>query len=228
MGAARLLAARPLARTIRWPALAASFVPGLWFVGQTSSDPDGSIEGAAIALRLGAVSLGIGMAFVLDDPTEDLTAPTPVSLLARRGVRIALTLPVAVVAWLVLVVVANGASYLSKPVPLAPMLVEMVALACVGLAGAALGARRLADGLGGPAGAGAVVMVAIAGAILPWGRSLLTVAPGSPVYAATQPWWWAVLAAAAAVLVNWSRVPLTAPFRRPLGSPSSQKRRAPP
>lgn len=38
------------------------------------------------------------MAFVLDDPTEESTSMTPVSLLIRRLVRISLTLPVAAVA----------------------------------------------------------------------------------------------------------------------------------
>jgi fluoroquinolone transport system permease protein len=205
----RLIAARPLARTIRWPALAASVVPGLWFVWKTSSDPAGNAEGAAIALRLGAVSLAIGMAFVLDDPSEDLTAPAPVSLLARRALRIAVTLPAAVVAWLVLVSLANGASYLAEPVHAAPLLVEMVALTLVALAGAGVGARRLADGLGGPAGAGAVVMVALVGAILPWGEggSLLTVVPGTPEYADVRGWWWGLLALAIAALVSSSRTP---------------------
>lgn len=209
MIAARLAVARPIARTIKWYALAASGIPALWVVWRTASDPYGSAQGAALALRVAALSLGIGVAFVLDDPTEDLTGPAPVSLLARRAVRVGLTLPLATVVWLLLLRIANGAPYMPAPLPAGAMLVEFGAFASLALGGAALGSRRLADGLGGPAGAGAVMLSSVPGMVLPLGHPLAGLVPGTELYARSQGWWWLVLGLGIGAFAAWSTTPGT-------------------
>jgi hypothetical protein len=212
---ARLLVARPLARTIKWAVLAASVVPAAGIVWRFSDDLYGSPGDAALSLRLAALSLAIGLAFVLDDPTEDLTAPAPVSLLTRRAVRIGLTLPGATAAWLLLFHLANGAPYLTEPLPLGGLLLEVFAFAAVALAGAALGSRRLADGLGGPAGACTAVMFGAATAMFPWGQQLLALLPGTESHSRSQRWWWLILVVGVLGVVLASATPGTARPRLP-------------
>lgn len=203
--AARALAARPLLRAVRWPALLASFAPALGVVLYVRSDEYGDAGEALVSLRLAALSLAVGLAFVLDDPSEEMTAPAPVSLLARRAVRIALTLPGALVWWLGLLGLARSASYGDVSLPAGPLLIEVVALAAVALGGSAVGGRLLADRLGGPAGAAAAALAAIAVSALPWGRPLVVQIPGAPGYASS--WWWAILWCGVAALVMGSTTP---------------------
>jgi fluoroquinolone transport system permease protein len=218
--AARALAARPLLRAVRWPALLASFAPALGVVAYVRSDEYGDAGEILVSLRLAALSLAVGLAFVLDDPSEEMTAPAPVSLLARRAVRIALTLPGALVWWLGLFAVARSASYVDVPLPAGPLLIEVAALAAAALGGSALGGRYLADRLGGPAGAAAAVLAAIAVSVLPWGRPLVVQIPGAPGYGSS--WWWAMLWCGLVALVAGSTTPWR--VRRPRRDPAAEGR----
>jgi fluoroquinolone transport system permease protein len=205
--AAHILIARPLARTIKWPAIVASFVPALGIVWYVSNDQYANVGTAALSLRLAALSLAVAIAFVLDDPTEDLTGPAPVSLLARRVVRVALALPVVILFWIVLVAMANGASFMTQTLSQTTMLVELFAFISLAVGGAAIGGRHLADKLGGPAGAGIVVCVVAVGGLLPWGRSLLAQVPGTAAYTQLRSWWWVAIAAGALAFVMFSATP---------------------
>jgi fluoroquinolone transport system permease protein len=103
----------------------------VWWLGQVMTD-------VVLSLRLDALCLAAGMAFVLDDPTEESTSMTPVSLLIRRLVRISLTLPVAVAALLLLGRVANGSPAADTEIPAWPLTLELLAFSAVALAGAAI------------------------------------------------------------------------------------------
>ena len=214
MTSARLLVARPLARTVPWPALAVSMLGAVLLVWHFRTGVNTSESEVALALRLAAVTLAVGLSFVLDDPTEDLTAPSPVSLGARRSVRIAMTMAPAVAAWTLLAWWSNAASFAMDPPHFDRLIVEMAALGAVGLAGASWGARHLADGLGGPAGASAVVLMTVVAAMFPWGHPLLARLPRTGGYVLAQRWWWIVVLAALVVLVRTSATPGTARLRR--------------
>jgi hypothetical protein len=203
---------RPVAKALNWYALlwslAFAFVI-VWWLGQVMTD-------VVLSLRLAGLCLAAGMAFALDDPTEDSTSMTPVSLLIRRLVRISLTLPVVATAWLLLGRVANGSPAADTEVPAWPLTLELLAFSAVALAGAAIGSRHLADRLGGTVGAGAALLVAAAAAFLPGKLRLWDQMPGSSGYAGTARWWWAIVLAAGLGLVLNSRVGARS-LRRPPG-----------
>jgi hypothetical protein len=198
---ARLLL-RPLAKALNWHALLWSLAFAfliVWWLGQVMTD-------VVLSLRLSALCLAAGMAFALDDPTEDSTSMTPVSLLIRRLVRISLTLPVAAAAWFLLGRVANGSTAADAEVSAWPFTLELLAFSAVALAGAAIRSRHLADRLGGTIGAGAALLVAAAAAFLPGELRLWDQMPGTSGYAGTARWWWAILLAGGLALVLNSRV----------------------
>lgn len=193
---------RPLAKVLNWYALLWSLAFAfliVWWLGQVTTD-------VVLSLRLGALCLAAGMAFALDDPTEDSTSMTPVSLLIRRLVRISLTLPVVAAAWLLLTRVANGSPATDTEVPAWPFIVELLAFSAVALAAAAIGGRYLADRLGGTIGAGAALLVAAATAFLPGSLRLWDQMPGTSGYTNTTAWWWAIVLAGGLVLIQYSRV----------------------
>lgn len=197
---------RPTLRTIRWGAIAGAAVPAAYVVWNFGHQSYGDADGVAFGLRAAAVSLALGLAFVLDDPSEDTTAATPISVLKRRALRVLLTLPIIVAYWLLLRAWAAGASFLKKPLPAWPFVLEVFALAAVALAGAAVGARWLADRLGGPAGAGTVILYGLVAALLPWGNGLLVRTPGTAAHDASLGWWWLVAGLAAII---WWRMSAT-------------------
>lgn len=140
-------------------------------------------------------SVAAGLAFVLDDPAAFILDATPASRPRRRALRLALTVPLAVVLWLAVV---QPLWSLRPAAPAAgPAHLALAALVAVVLAAAAVG--------GGIAGAPAALAVVVAGAIVPapWG---LAVAPGESRN------WFVLLALATAVLLGLSRDPAATTF----------------
>jgi fluoroquinolone transport system permease protein len=206
----------PTMRTIPWGALAGSAIPAAFVVWHFQNQPNAGAGSTSFGLRVAAVTLALGLAFVLDDPTEDATAPAPVSVLARRALRVGLTLPPALIGWTILLVFGR-AGLSDGEIPAWPFLFETVSLISVAFAGAAAGSRLLSDRLGGPAGAGTVVLVALTAAIFPWGDGLLIRVPGTPGHEAGLPWWLAIAMASAYVWWRGSAMPsraLRLGFRR--------------
>lgn len=192
---------RPTMRAMRWGAPAGSTLPAAFVVWHFHNQPFTSASSSAFGLRVAALTLALGLAFVLDDPSEDTTAPAPISILTRRALRIALTLPPSLLYWLLLRAYASNGLPPGRGLPEWPFLIEVVAFAAVAFAGAALGARTISDKLGGPAGAGAVILVGLITALFPWGNGLLARIPGQPEYGGSIGWWWAI--AAGSALVWW-------------------------
>jgi fluoroquinolone transport system permease protein len=197
---------RTLVRTIKWSGLAiGSLLAGL-IVWHERSDPFGSPQDMMLALRLGAMAVAVGMTFVLDDPSEDTTSPAPISILVRRTVRVALTLPVALVVWLLLLGYANGAPYMEQTIPTWPALLEVIAFCGAALGGSALGIRFLSDRLGAPAGIGTMLAAASLVSLFPWGRQPMGLFPGTEPYAREIEWWWAIAVAGAFVWLRMSAI----------------------
>lgn len=188
---------RPTVRTIRWGGLLGSIFPAAFIVWHFRNETFPSAPSSAFGLRLAALSLALGLAFVLDDPTEDTLGYTPVSVLTRRAVRVGLTLPPAILFWLALRAYAAGGLAPDARLPAWPFVIEFLAFAAVALAGAAVTSRLVSDKLGGPGGAGAVVLVAVTVALLPWANGLWTRTPGTRSSDASTLWWWTILGIAA-------------------------------
>lgn len=203
---------RPTIRTIRWGGLVGSVGPAIYIVWHFHNQPLLDAPSAASGLRAAAVALGLGLAFVLDDPTEESLGYTPISILARRMLRIGLTLPPAIVFWVALRAYAAGGLAPGQRLPVWPFLLEALALGAVALAGAAVASKILSDRLGGPGGAGAVVVVALAVALFPWADGLWTRTPGTQPSDGSVLWWWAILGVAA--LTFWRSSIVTGPRPR--------------
>jgi hypothetical protein len=198
---ARLLL-RPLAKALAWHALLWSLLLAfliVWWLAQVTTD-------VALSLRIGALCLAAGMAFVLDDASGESTSMTPVSVLIRRLIGISLTLPVAAAAWVLLGRVANGSPAADTEVSAWPFIIEFLAYSSAALGGAAVGIRHLGDRVGGTTGAGAAVLVASAAALVPGWWRLWDHTPGSSGYADSTKWWWAIVLLGSLVLVYYSRV----------------------
>lgn len=104
-----LALARPLARAIDLRPLLAAGVMAIGVVALLAREELAGTAELVTGLRMAGVLLGIGVAFVLDDPAAATTAATPASVLLRRAVRATLPLPLVGVLWAATFVVADRA-----------------------------------------------------------------------------------------------------------------------
>ena len=217
---------RPTVRAIRWGGIVGASLPAAFVVWHFHNQPFPDAGASTFGLRAAAVMLAMGLAFVLDDPTEDTTGPAPVSILTRRALRIGLALPPVLLLWLVLRAYAGGAVG-EEGIPAWPLTLEFLTFCAAGLAGAAAGARILSDRLGGLAGAGAIALSALVLAVFPWAFGLLTRIAGTPQHDAATPWWWMLAVVFALVWWRMSTPQGTRLVRLPRRSPPLAPRRPP-
>jgi hypothetical protein len=95
---------------------------------------------ALVALRAAALAFALGLAFVLDDPTRDLTSSVPTRRILRTTLRVALVAPFAALWWTAAVLLVPSEV---RP-PVGDMTLEAAAAAALSLAAAAT-ALRLTD-----------------------------------------------------------------------------------
>ena len=154
-----------------------------------------------LQLRLAALALCVGAAFVLDDPAAETLATSPSSLPFRRLVRVALVLPLVAALWaLVLWYAGTGFD--------AALTLELAAMLAVTLAAAAFAIPRLADGRGGAAAAPSLLVLMGASTFaLPDAWTLFAQGPSDPRWAGSHARWTVVLLAAVAGLVYASLDP---------------------
>lgn len=211
---ARLLA-RPTARLASWRALPAAGAVALAML-QLGGPP-------VIELRMSAVALCIGAAFVLDDPAAQSLAASPTPLLFRRLLRTALLLPLVAGLWAIVLWCA-GESFTTA------LTLELLTMLVVTLAAAALAAPLVPDGRGGLAAA-PVLLIVLAAALLmlPPAWTLFALDPADPAWQASHLRWTLLLAAAAAIFLAASRDPAnprTWPARLPRFTRRAGRRRA--
>jgi fluoroquinolone transport system permease protein len=197
----------PLARSLRWwPLLAGGLTGlGLAWLGTRPTIPPLDPAAAVVWLRLGIVTLAVGAAFVLDDQSEPTTLSTPVSLLRRRALRLALAAP-AVAAWWGGLTLVAARLPADTTVPLGPLAVEAAALLVTVIALAAAAAPHLADRCGGVAATSTILALVVGVSLLPE-RVALFADPGSGQWTPAHERWWVVTAAAAVAFVLASRDP---------------------
>lgn len=151
--APRLRELRPyLTRLVRWQPMAATAGLAL-LVGRLASVPPATKETTM------AVLLALGTTGVLDDPAAPLVASSPSPLWWRRGVRVAVAVPLVAVLWWAVSAVATS----PWPLTTRAAAVHLAALAAVGGAAAALALRhgeRSGAVVAGPALLGFVVVTA--------------------------------------------------------------------
>jgi hypothetical protein len=192
-----VLLAPPTFRSLRWAGLVAGAVvavpTAMLMSGGHSSD------GPISAMRMAAGAIALGAAFLLDDPTEDLLAHVPTSLLLRRVERIAIALPAIAATWLLAdLLVPHSAR---SPLPFGAMSLELAALVAAALALSATAGRAVPEGMGGVAAA-PLLLALVTGAIaLPKGHRLFISGPWEEQWHAAHGRWRWVLGAAIVVFV---------------------------
>ncbi len=149
----------PSVRLVPWAPLSAGAAAGAVLLAPLvvlDAEPDSVLTG----LRVAAVALASGAAFILDDETEDDLAATPTTIMTRRVLGLALALPAAALCWWGLVVLARASRWLPEevPLPVGGLTVEAVALLVAGLA-TAVAARTWTR-------SGALVTPAVLGGLL--------------------------------------------------------------
>lgn len=186
------LLALPFARTLPWVALLAAAALALAVVRLGDAQ--------TLHLRLAALALCIGGAFLLDDPAAETIESVPASLLFRRLLRLALALPVLAAAW---ALVVRSAGH----VPAWELTLELGALLAVALA--------LAARAGGVAAGPTLLVLFGLAALLPSRWALLVPGPEDPRWSAAHGRWALVLAAGLAAVV-WASLDPGRPRRSPL------------
>lgn len=195
---------RPTARAISWypPLWAAALASGYVLLEARS----GYIGYRMTVLRLGALLLCMGAAFVLDDVTEDTIGHVPTPLLMRRALRISLLLPVLAAAWAAMLYLAGDVGAQDGgPMPVGDLTLEATTLFAVALCAACLGARFTSDRLGGTVAAPILLVLAAAAMLLPDNQRMLLGSPDLARWEDAHDWWRAMLVLAVLIFVWLNR-----------------------
>ena len=168
---ARVLAqlTRPVLRALPVRALGATAAVALLIAALPrllSDEPDP--WSALVALRAAALTFALGLAFVLDDPTRDLTSAVPTRRMLRTTLRVALVAPFAAAWWTAAVLLIPSKI---RP-PVGDMTLEAAAAAVLSLAAAAASLRFTAEPEPGQrVAAGFLVLALVSPLALPnaWG-----------------------------------------------------------
>ena len=183
---------RPTARAISWhPPIWAAALALLYVAVEGRS---GYIDYRITVLRIGALLLCMGAAFVLDDATEETIGHVPTPLLMRRALRIALLLPVLAVAWAAMLHIAGDVGPREGgPIPAGDLTLEAATLLAIAFCAASLAARYTSDRLGGVAAAPIVLGLVAIALFLPENQSMILGAPSYARWADAHDWWRVVL-----------------------------------
>ena len=192
-------------RSVRWPPVL-SAVLIVAAVLSWRDDWVDSLGSTVTGVRMTAVLLAVGTAFVLDDAASITVAASPTPLWWRRQLRYAVAGVFVLPAWTVVLVYASARQ---PGLPWPRLTLELLALLLFGLAAgaAAMRWRDLTDP--GMTAALAILGFTLLGAQLPQ-RVALFAAPGSASWEPSTWRWAGILLVAGAVLVAASRDPARA------------------
>jgi hypothetical protein len=159
----------PTLRLLPWSQVAAAVTIAAIIVANARSQEWAGVGSISSGLRFAAAALALSAAFVLDDPAQESLAAMPVTLAARRLVRVLPVLAVLTAAWLGLVLFAASAGSLTGPqeLPTIALSLEALVMLLVVLAGAGSGSRLGSDRSGGIAGGLALLGVLAVVPLLP-------------------------------------------------------------
>jgi hypothetical protein len=212
----------PTARTMRWTALLGGAAAAVLTVVAARGELSRGVPLSLLPVRVAAVLLCLGAAFLLDDEAGATVEPAPVGLLARRGLRIVLGGLATTAAWGTAVWIASrlvGSGPLPRQLPIAGLTIEAAALLAVTLAAAAVAIRRIGHDRGGIV-AGPTLLAFIM-AVATFGRHwpLFLESSSDPGWDAAHLRWASILAASVLVLIVASLDPARRPMflRRALG-----------
>ena len=214
---------RPTARAMSWHPPLWAAVLALAYVAYEA--PGAYIGYRLLVLRVAALLICMGAAFVLDDPTEETLGHVPTPLVLRRGLRIALLLPLLAVAWFGLVQLAGDvAPKDGGPLPVGDLTVEVTTLLVVALCAACIGARLASDRLGGIAAAPILLGLVAVAMLLPGDQKMILGSPGDFRWEDAHQWWRGALIGSVVLFMWLNRSPGA---YRPRSRLRAAQRRAP-
>lgn len=212
--------AGPVWRTLPWRALGAAGAVGLLLAALPRlADGEPSPWVTLTALRGAALAGGLGLAFLLDDPARQLTAPVPVRRPLRQALRAALVMPWAALWWAAVLLLAPATA---RP-PVAGLTLEAGVVCGFALAGAAAALRLTDEARPGRAVAAVLLTAAVLAPLVLPERWALFVPPDDERWAAAHDRWALALAGAGALWAACGPEPLrrrAAPSRAGGGSPA--------
>jgi hypothetical protein len=198
---------RPTAKAMPWRPVIWAAVLAIVYVWKEA--PGAYIDYRVLVLRVAALLVCMGAAFILDDATEDTISHLPSPLLLRRALRVALLLPLVAATWFLLVYLAGDvAPRDGGPMPVGDITLEAATLLATALAAACIGARVTSDRLGGVAAAPILLAVIAVALFLP-GNYKLIISVGDPRWANVHDTWRMALTVAVVVFVYVNRSPGT-------------------
>ena len=198
---------RPTAKAMPWRPVIWAAVLAIVYVWKEA--PGAYIDYRVLVLRVAALLVCMGAAFILDDATEDTISHLPSPLLLRRALRVALLLPLVAATWFLLVYLAGDvAPRDGGPMPVGDITLEAATLLATALAAACIGARVTSDRLGGVAAAPILLAVIAVALFLP-GNYKLIISVGDPRWADVHDTWRIALTVTVVVFVYVNRSPGT-------------------
>ncbi|WP_289782121.1 ABC transporter [Streptomyces phaeoluteigriseus] len=182
--------APPVWRSLPWAALTAGGGLGLLFAASTRlPDQAPGEELGLTVLRVTALTGGVGLAFLLDDPARHTTVASPLGRPYRAGLRLAMAAPLLALWWMAALILLPGPT---RP-PLVPVTLEALATATFAIA-LATAAVRFTDGAEVGKRAAAWLGAAAAVAVLVPARWGLLTLPADRWWEETHVRWALVLA----------------------------------
>ncbi|MEJ1201027.1 MULTISPECIES: ABC transporter [unclassified Streptomyces] len=186
----------PVWRTLPWRGLAAAGTLGLLLAATPDAAGAEPTSWETLTLLRGVALIGaLGLAFLLDDPARNLTAPVPTRRPLRQALRVAMVAPLAALWWTAVLLLAPSAS---RP-PAGDITVEAAVLGVLALAGAATAVRLTDEARPGPSVAAALLLAAVLAPLLAPESWALFVPPEDPRWPTAHDRWAVLLAAAAVV-----------------------------
>ena len=196
----------PTARAMSWHPPLWACVLALAYVAKEA--PGAYVDYRILVLRVAALLICMGAAFVLDDATEETLGHVPTPLLLRRGLRIALLLPLVGIAWLGMLQVAGDVPRKDGgPLPIGDLTIEVSTLLVLALCAACIGARFTSDRLGGIAAAPILLGLVVVAMLLPGDQKMVLGSPGDPRWEDVHEWWRAALGVGLLVFIWLNRSP---------------------
>lgn len=154
-------------------------------------------------IRRAALFAVAGFPILMDDPAAPTIAASPVTMWARRSLRLAASTIAAIVGWGALITLVSLRS--TGVLPLWWLLFETLTMMAIGVAAGLVAGGRA--GQGGVSGAAALITFSFAVPLVPARWSLTAGAPGDPVWAAAHARWGVVLVASCVMIAALSADP---------------------
>lgn len=192
---------RPTVHAMGWGPPLWATAPALAYVAAEA--PGSFVDYRVQVLRIGALLLCMGAAFILDDATEDTIGYVSTPLVVRRVLRVLLVLPTFTLGWTALVHLAGDvAKRDGGPLPVGDLTLEVATLLLIAMVAACLGARFTSDRLGGVVAAPVLLACAGVAMFLPPDRRPLLGSVSDPRWDHVHDLWgWALLGTGLVFLV---------------------------